>query len=179
MDVNALVKLTPNANVQTVAPGDGVKVTIKVIEGEKTRSQVFQGVVIRVRHGKHDADFTVRRVTQGVGVERTFMVNSPLLEKVEVMRRSKVRRARLFYLRALSVRDARLKEKGRGVEEMIGAEAVEAIAPAEAVPPAEPVAASVEVQAEATAGAKAEAEPEKVAGASAEAKAEPSKTQTA
>ncbi|MEW6033663.1 MAG: 50S ribosomal protein L19, partial [Chloroflexota bacterium] len=93
MDVNSLVKLAPNPNVPAVAPGDTVKVTVKVIEAEKQRSQVFQGVVIRVRHGKNNASFTVRRVTHGIGVERTFMVHSPLLEKVEVVRRSKVRRA--------------------------------------------------------------------------------------
>jgi len=81
------------------------------VEGDRERIQSFQGVVIKVRHGAANANFTVRRVAYGVGVERTFFLNSPLLESVEVMRHGKVRRAKLHYLRGLSGKAARLKEK--------------------------------------------------------------------
>jgi large subunit ribosomal protein L19 len=122
MDINSLVKLAYNPNVAPVAPGDTVKVMVKVVEGEKTRSQMFQGVVIRVRRGTNNASFTVRRVTHGIGVERTFMVHSPLLEKVEVIRHGDVRRARLYYLRGLSTKEARFKERGRAVEAVVAQE---------------------------------------------------------
>lgn len=115
MDINTLVKLAPNKNVPQLSPGDTVKVTVKVIEGEKQRSQLFQGIIIRVRKGTNNAAFTVRRVTHGIGVERTFMTHSPLLEKVEVTRHGDVRRARLFYLRGLSTREARAKDKGKAL----------------------------------------------------------------
>ena len=147
MDINSLVKLAHNPNVATVAPGDTVKVMVKVVEGEKTRSQMFQGVVIRVRRGTNNASFTVRRVTHGIGVERTFMVHSPLLEKVEVIRHGDVRRARLYYLRGLSTKEARSKERGRAVEAVVAQEPTTAAAEAgvtaatEAV--SEPVAAQV------------------------------------
>jgi large subunit ribosomal protein L19 len=128
MDVSTLVKLPANPAVPQVSPGDTVKVRLRVIEGEKQRSQVFQGTVIRTRRGGNGASFTVRRVTHGIGVERTFMVHSPLLEKVEVVRRGKVRRAKLYYLRNLSTREARLKERttARG-EETAAAEVVETV----------------------------------------------------
>ena len=147
MDINSLVKLAHNPNVAPVAPGDTVKVMVKVVEGEKTRSQMFQGIVIRVRRGTNNASFTVRRVTHGTGVERTFMVHSPLLEKVEVIRRGDVRRARLYYLRGLSTKEARSKERGRAVEAVVAQEPTTAAAEAgvtaatEAV--SEPVAAQV------------------------------------
>ena len=93
-------------------PGDSVKVHLKVIEGDKERIQVFQGVVIRLRKGGNDANFTVRRVaSHGIGVERTFLLKSPRVEKIEVTRRSKVRRAQLYYLRDVRGKAARLKEK--------------------------------------------------------------------
>lgn len=93
-------------------PGDTVKVHVKVIEGEKERIQVFQGVVIRLRKGGNDANFTVRRVaSHGIGVERTFLLKSPRVDKIEVMRHAKVRRAQLYYLRDLRGKAARLKEK--------------------------------------------------------------------
>jgi large subunit ribosomal protein L19 len=81
------------------------------VEGEKERIQVFQGVVIRVRRGGSGASFTVRRVAYGIGVERTFPFQSPLVEKVEVVRQGKVRRAKLYYLRGLSAKASRIKEK--------------------------------------------------------------------
>jgi len=147
MDINSLVKLAHNPNVAPVAPGDTVKVMVKVVEGEKTRSQMFQGVVIRVRRGTNNASFTVRRVTHGIGVERTFMVHSPLLEKVEVIRHGDVRRARLYYLRGLSTKEARFKERGRAVETVVAQEpaaaAAEAGMTAATETVSEPVAAQV------------------------------------
>ncbi len=95
-----------------IAPGDTVKVHLRVIEGDKERIQVFQGVVIRLRRGGNEANFTVRRIaSHGIGVERTFLLKSPRIEKIEVVRRAKVRRAQLYYLRDLRGKAARLKEK--------------------------------------------------------------------
>lgn len=93
------------------APGDTVKVSLRVVEGDKERIQVFQGVVIRIKKSGLGSTFTVRRVAYGVGVERTFPLNSPRVEKLEVVRRGKVRRAKLFYLRGLSAKASRIKEK--------------------------------------------------------------------
>ncbi|MGB2800447.1 MAG: 50S ribosomal protein L19 [Dehalococcoidia bacterium] len=113
MDIDTLIPVEPNLNIPTISPGDTVKVSIRVVEGERVRSQVFQGVVIRVRRGSANANanFTVRRIAYGVGVERTFFLHSPSVEKVEVMRHGKVRRAKLYYLRDLTTKKARLKEK--------------------------------------------------------------------
>ena len=111
MNVASLIEVKPNPNIPALAPGDTVKVSAKVIEGERERTQLFQGVVIGVRRGGVSANFTVRRVAYGVGVERTFPLYSPLVEKVEVVRRGKVRRAKLYYLRGLSAKKARIKEK--------------------------------------------------------------------
>ena len=93
------------------APGDTVKVWVKVIEGEKERLQAFEGVMIRKRGGGASASFTVRRISYGVGVERTFPLHSPRIERVEVVRRSRVRRSKLYYLRELAGKAARLREK--------------------------------------------------------------------
>ncbi|GBF33507.1 LSU ribosomal protein L19p [Desulfocucumis palustris] len=94
-------------------PGDTVKVHVKVIEGTRERIQVFEGVVIRRRGGGLGETFTVRRVSYGVGVERTFPVNTPKIDKIEVIRKGRVRRARLYYLRGLRGKAARIREKGR------------------------------------------------------------------
>ena len=111
MDIASLVEVKPNPNIPTLSPGDTVKVSVRVIEGDKERTQVFQGVVIRIRNSGAGSSFTVRRVTYGVGVERTFPLHSPRIEKVEVVRHGKVRRAKLYYLRGLSAKKARIKEK--------------------------------------------------------------------
>jgi len=111
MDMASLVQVKPNSNIPALAPGDTVKVKAKVVEGERERTQVFQGVVIKVRRGGAGASFTVRRVAYGIGVERTFPLYSPLVEGVEVVRHGKVRRAKLYYLRKLSSKAARIKEK--------------------------------------------------------------------
>ena len=116
MSIDALIETKPNPNIPDLAPGDTVKVSAKVVEGERVRTQVFQGVVIKVSPGGAGASFTVRRVAYGIGVERTFPIYSPLVEKVEIVRRGKVRRARLYYLRGLSGKAARIKEKRVGKE---------------------------------------------------------------
>jgi large subunit ribosomal protein L19 len=92
-------------------PGDTVRVSVKVIEGEKERLQAFEGVVIRKRGTGTGASFTVRRISYGVGVERTFPVHSPRIERIQVTKRAKIRRAKLYYLRELAGKAARLKEK--------------------------------------------------------------------
>lgn len=93
--------------------GDTVKVHVRIKEGEKERIQVFQGVVLRRRgHGPGET-FTVRKVSNGVGVERIFPVNSPIVDKVELITQGKVRQGRIYYLRGLRGKAARLKEKGR------------------------------------------------------------------
>jgi len=111
MNIASLVEIKPNPNIPTLSPGDTVKVSVKVVEGDKERTQVFQGVVIRLRNSGAGSSFTVRRVAYGVGVERTFPLYSPRIEKVEVVRHGKVRRAKLYYLRGLSAKKARIKEK--------------------------------------------------------------------
>jgi large subunit ribosomal protein L19 len=93
------------------APGDTVRVHVKVIEGEKERVQVFEGVVIRKRGEGARASFTVRRVSYGVGVERTFPLHSPRVERIQVVKSSHVRRAKLYYLRERTGKAARLREK--------------------------------------------------------------------
>jgi large subunit ribosomal protein L19 len=111
MNFASLVEVKKNANIPDLTPGDTVKVSARVVEGDRERIQLFQGVVIGVRRGGIRANFTVRRVASGVGVERTFPFHSPLVEKVEVVRHGKVRRAKLYYLRGLSAKKARIKEK--------------------------------------------------------------------
>ncbi len=111
MNVTSLIEVKPNPDIPAFASGDTIKVSAKIVEGEKERIQVFQGVVIKVRRGRTGASFTVRRVAYGIGVERTFLFQSPLVEKVEVVRQGKVRRAKLYYLRGLSAKASRIKEK--------------------------------------------------------------------
>ena len=111
MNIESIVEVKANPNIPTLNPGDTVKVSSKVVEGDKERIQVFQGVIIKLRDRGIGSSFTVRRVTYGVGVERTFPLYSPRVEKVEVVRRGKVRRAKLFYLRGLSAKTSRLKER--------------------------------------------------------------------
>ncbi len=94
-------------------PGDTVKVHVKVVEGNRERIQIFEGTVLKIRGAGLSRTFTVRRITYGVAVERTFLINSPRIAKVEITRRGKVRQARLFYLRGLTGKKARVKEKRR------------------------------------------------------------------
>lgn len=111
------------AVIPRLASGDTVKVTSRIIEGDKERSQLFQGVVLKIKEGDADGNFTVRRVAYGVGVERTFPIASPMIAKVEVVRHGRVRRARLFYLRNLSGKAARIKEKRLSKEKLAMIEA--------------------------------------------------------
>ncbi len=99
----------------TLYPGDTVRVHAKVVEGNRERIQVFEGVVMRLRKGGAKANFTVRRVSHGVGVERTFLLNSPRVDKIEVMRHGHVRRAQLYYLRGRVGRAARIRERRMAV----------------------------------------------------------------
>ncbi|NVM20546.1 MAG: 50S ribosomal protein L19 [Desulfobacterales bacterium] len=90
--------------------GDTVKVSVKIKEGDKARIQVFKGVVIRKRRGATNATFTVRKISYGIGVERIFPLHSPSIDKIEVVSRGRVRRSRLYYLRKLRGKSARIKE---------------------------------------------------------------------
>lgn len=111
MNIATLVPFKDNPKIPDMLAGDTVKVSAKVVESGKERIQPFQGVVIRIKRGGAGSSFTVRRVAYGVGVERTFPFHSPLVEKVEIIRHGKVRRAKLYYLRTRSGKAARLKEK--------------------------------------------------------------------
>ena len=98
-------------DVPAFAPGDTLKVHVRVVEGNRERTQLFQGVVIRRQGSGIQETFTVRKVSFGVGVERTFPVHSPIIQKIEVDRRGDVRRAKLYYLRDLRGKKAKIKEK--------------------------------------------------------------------
>ncbi|MFT5698742.1 MAG: large subunit ribosomal protein L19 [Desulforhopalus sp.] len=93
-------------------PGDTVKVHIRIIEGSKERVQMFQGVVIKRKRGTIDASYTVRKISHGIGVEKTFALHNPRIEKIEVIMRGRVRRSRLYYLRNLTGKAARIRERG-------------------------------------------------------------------
>ena len=92
-------------------PGDNVKVYIRIIEGSKERVQIFQGVVIKRKRGTMNASYTVRKISHGVGVEKTFALHDPRIEKIEVVSRGRVRRSRLFYLRSRRGKAARIRER--------------------------------------------------------------------
>jgi large subunit ribosomal protein L19 len=109
--LNELDNSSKRDDVPAFRPGDTVKVHVRVIEGNRSRVQVFQGVVIRRQGGGLQETFTVRKVSFGVGVERTFPVHTPIIEKIEVVTRGDVRRAKLYYLRDLRGKAAKIKEK--------------------------------------------------------------------
>ena len=117
MDIRELIEPKINPNIPQISPGDTVKVSLRTVERDKERLQHFQGMVIRIRKGVDGGSFTVRRVIYGVGVEQTFPFQSPLLQKVEVLRHGKTRRAKLYYMRGLSGKRARLKERREKVSE--------------------------------------------------------------
>lgn len=110
----ALLLAVENAQLRNDIPeiksGDTVRLQVKVVEGNRERLQPFEGVVMRLRGASVNRNFTVRRITNGVGVERTFLVNSPRIDKIEVLRHARVRRKQLYYLRGLTGKAARLKE---------------------------------------------------------------------
>ncbi len=109
--LDALDAASLRDDIPTFRPGDTVKVHVRVVEGTRSRIQVFQGVVIRRQGGGIRETFTVRKVSFGVGVERTFPVHTPVVEKIEVLTRGDVRRAKLYYLRELRGKAAKIKEK--------------------------------------------------------------------
>jgi len=98
-------------DLPTFAPGDTVVVQVKVTEGDKSRLQAFEGVILAVKSRGINSAFTVRKISNGVGVERVFQTHSPIVDSIEVKRRGDVRQAKLYYLRELSGRKARIKEK--------------------------------------------------------------------
>ena len=109
--IQAFVSEQLKTDVPKFGIGDGVKVYIRISEGEKTRTQLFEGTVIARHGGGISETFTVRRVSYGVGVEKTFPIHSPNVEKIEIFRRAKVRRAKLYYLRDRVGKAAKVKEK--------------------------------------------------------------------
>lgn len=123
MDIRDLIKPKINRNIPQISPGDMVRVSLKSTEGDRERLQHFQGIVIRMRRRVDGGSFTVRRVSYGVGVERTFPFQCASVQSVEVLRHGKVRRAKLYYLRKLSAKQARLKEKReKAAEETVSEE---------------------------------------------------------
>ena len=130
---DALQPQTQRRDLPPFRPGDTVRIHVKIQEGEKERIQIFEGLVIRRRGAGAGATFTVRKISYGVGVERVFLVESPAVAKVEIKGRGHVRRARLYYLRELVGKKARLRSKVRDVSGLISAEAAEAGTAAEAL----------------------------------------------
>jgi len=123
--IQQLEKEQQKKKVPALRAGDTVRVHAKVVEGTRERIQVFEGTVIRVTGGGLRQNFTVRRVTHGVGVERTFMVHSPRIDKIDVLRHGDVRQGRLYYLRGKVGREARIRERRRLVAETAGEEEAE------------------------------------------------------
>ncbi|AKG73765.1 50S ribosomal protein L19 [Salinicoccus halodurans] len=108
--INELTKEQLKTDLPDFKPGDTVRVHVRIVEGSRERIQVFEGVVIKRRGGGISETFTVRKISYGVGVERTFPVHTPKIEKLEVTRRGRVRRAKLYYLRNLRGKAARIRE---------------------------------------------------------------------
>jgi large subunit ribosomal protein L19 len=109
-------KLTAKKRIPAFRSGDTLKVTIKIIEGEKSRSQAFEGMCIARKNNSVNSNFTVRKISHGEGVERVFPLFSPIIEKIEVVRKGDVRRAKLYYLRDLTGKSARIADRDRGDE---------------------------------------------------------------
>jgi large subunit ribosomal protein L19 len=147
MDIREYVKPKMNRNIPQISPGDTVKVRLKTMEGDKERLQHFQGVVIKMRKGVDGGNFTVRRVSYGIGVERTFPFQSPSVQNVEVLRHGKVRRAKLYYMRRLSAKRARLKERRERAIEQATPQEEQVVSQEEQVMPQEEQAAAQEEQA--------------------------------
>ena len=116
MNLNLIDKITKSQmrdDVPEFRSGDSVKVHVRIREGEKSRIQIFEGVVVDRSNGGIGSTFTVRKISNGVGVQRTFPVHSPIIEKIKVVRLGKVRRAKLTYLKGRSAKNARIKERRR------------------------------------------------------------------
>ena len=150
-------KLTSKKRVPAFRPGDTLKVTVRITEGSKSRLQAFEGICIARKNNSVNSNFTVRKISHGEGVERVFPLFSPLVEKIEVVRKGDVRRAKLYYLRELSGKKARIADKDRG-DEADQYEYIEEASPAEETKTAdtdtkaveEPNAQDVEVKQEET-----------------------------
>ncbi|MBQ2689383.1 MAG: 50S ribosomal protein L19 [Solobacterium sp.] len=108
--VNKITQEQLRKDIPDFKPGDTLKVYVRIREGEKSRIQMYEGVVIAMNNGGIGESFTVRKISNGIGVERTFPKNSPIIDRIEVTRRGKVRRAKLHYLIGLSATNARIKE---------------------------------------------------------------------
>ena len=134
MDINAIAKNKVTEGLPELEPGDNVRVSFKIKEAARERLQVFPGLIIKVARHNSGGNFTVRRVTSGVGVEHTFPLASPLLEKIEVVRHGKVRRSKLYYIRRLSTKEARLKERRDNVAQVAVPDMLEAVAGEPAAP---------------------------------------------
>lgn len=154
--LDALDAATLRRDLPSFRPGDELKIHVRVIEGNKSRIQVFQGLVIRRRGSGVRESFTIRKISYGVGVERTFPVHTPVIEKIEVVRRGDVRRAKLYYLRELRGKASKIRERRGGnfgpsetiVFETGEAEVLteEVLAPAEAVEAVEAIEAVAAVE---------------------------------
>ena len=110
MDAHQLVSIKPNNNIEDFHPGDSVKVSVRVIEGDRQRTQAFEGVVIALRGKGLNATFTVRKVSSGCGVERIFPLYSPMIDSIKRIKKGRVRRAKVNYLRGRRGKAARIKE---------------------------------------------------------------------
>ncbi len=128
-------RLTSKKRIPAFRPGDTLKVTVRITEGSKSRLQAFEGVCIARKNNSVNSNFTVRKISHGEGVERVFPLFSPIVEKIDVIRKGDVRRAKLYYLRQLSGKKARIADRDRG-DELDQYEFIEE-APAEEVKPAE------------------------------------------
>ena len=173
-------KLTSKKRVPAFRPGDTLKVTVRITEGSKSRLQAFEGICIARKNNSVNSNFTVRKISHGEGVERVFPLFSPLVEKIEVVRKGDVRRAKLYYLRELSGKKARIADKDRG-DEADQYEYIEEAPPVEETKTSdtdtntaeEPKAEEVEAKQAETKAEEAEAEPAE--GSKAEAAEESSK----
>ena len=159
-------KLTSKKRVPAFRPGDTLKVTVRITEGSKSRLQAFEGICIARKNNSVNSNFTVRKISHGEGVERVFPLFSPLVEKIEVVRKGDVRRAKLYYLRELSGKKARIADKDRG-DEADQYEYIEEAPPVEETKTAdtdtnaaeEPKAEEVEAKQDETKAEEAEAKP--------------------
>ena len=167
-------KLTSKKRVPAFRPGDTLKVTVRITEGSKSRLQAFEGICIARKNNSVNSNFTVRKISHGEGVERVFPLFSPLVEKIEVVRKGDVRRAKLYYLRELSGKKARIADKDRG-DEADQYEYIEEAPPVEETKTAdtdtnaaeEPKAEEVEAKQAETKAEEAEAKPAEVSKAEA------------
>jgi len=156
--IDRIAQLEERIDVPAFRTGDTLRVHVKIVEGDKERVQVFEGIVIKQNRGGAGATFTVRKISYGVGVERIFPLHSPLIEKIEVKGRGKVRRAKLYYLRELTGRKAKIRERRVAVPEE-GTAATVTIEEVEVAPVEEPDAAATEAAAPEAPAAEAQETP--------------------